>query len=178
MQQCFFNKVFPPNAVCLPMDPLARLTKADRRFVQKVTMRMLQRLCPRQAKQILRIVDLVRDGNAPMSSINYSVQTLVGRDRFLLLRNRIIALFIDGRVKKRTMVTPSGNLCHACMSYESTVKCATCDNVRFCYGCWDYGPCHACEDNPDSGKETKPPYAAPTLAADAAPAPRDATEVV
>ena len=64
----------------------------------------------------------------------------------MLIQDRVVRSLVDRWVQKR-VISDAKVLCHACMSYPAKIKCKHCGKVHFCYGCWDYGHCHGCDES-------------------------------
>lgn len=116
---------------------------SDRVAIASVILRSVCLQYPQHTQQIKRIAKLIREKDAPSTSLLAAIHVWVGRDKMNSFLSLVEDKFVALKIQKRVMRS-HGSFCHGCYSFPSELKCAECGNVAFCYGCLEYGPCEAC----------------------------------
>lgn len=132
----------------MDMKMYLRMTHLDRLMLDRLHLRVLVRIIPRHAKTIAKIIRLIRQQEAPRTSLRSTLQVILGRRTLDELTNKIMHRFIELKIKRR-ILTDSRPSCHGCLSYRAEIACVNCGRLTFCYGCCGYECCKSCFDQSD-----------------------------
>ena len=124
----------------------SRLNTHDRKRASLVYLKIIYMKYPLLRKYINNIIKLVRQNNAPKSSINGIIIQHIGRTEAYKILLISITAVINCALQERICHDnrKDHSICYGCLSFCAQCNCPLCGELKFCAGCFDYGYCLNC----------------------------------
>ena len=128
---------------------MSRLPLSLKREHMLISVQFLSRDNPASVKFIAGSMKAMRKKQITKSQFMTCLQTHFGQTlidhAFSVSSSAITKKLMENHVLVDLTENDTRNsVCHACLSYEAQLTCELCDDIRFCLGCADYGPCSTC----------------------------------